>query len=363
MIPISANPSNGDTIGLDELKTSILKMTKELPKVKRYGNGEEEISEQPFRFAIDHCFSVRGQGTVLTGTVLSGKVSVNQLIEFPDLKIQKKVKSIQMFRKPVTNAVKGDRIGICVTQLNAKLIERGIAGDPGAYIQTNGAIVSAQKIKFFKGSIKSKSRMHISIGHSTVMATIQVFSLSPLDSKVDKNELFNFDRDYLFQEQLQPDSEEYPTGSQFLLLSFEKKIICPANCMVIGSKLDTDIHANVCRLAFCGNLLDTIDSTSKEELKKLKIFKPRERSGVIDRAIDEHYVIGTKLFKKETNLTLFLGLKVIRSNGAEGIIESSFGKSGKFKVYFPSGGQSGTDGELVLHYKKYIYNHDKKIFQ
>merc|ERR1712137_1196025 len=303
------------------------------------------MGDASFRFSIDHCFSVRGQGTVLTGTVLSGEVRVNQLIEFPDLKLQKKVKSIQMFRKPVNRAVEGDRIGICVTQLNAKLIERGVAGSPGSYLETNGAIISAEKIKFFKGTIKTKSRMHISIGHATVMATVQVFSIPPGES-IPEATNFDFDREYLYRD------------------SFEKKIICPASCMVIGSKLDTDIHANACRIAFSGTLVATIDTSSVNELQKLRVFKPRERTGFIDRTIDEYHVIGNKLFSKETNMNQFVGLTVIRtSNNAQGKIESAFGKSGKFKVYFPDGGQSGTDGDLLLKFKKFVFHKNNKIVQ
>ena len=41
----------------------------------------------PFKFAIDHCFAIRGQGTVLTGTVLSGKAAVGDVLELPELKV------------------------------------------------------------------------------------------------------------------------------------------------------------------------------------------------------------------------------------------------------------------------------------
>ena len=30
-------------------------------------------------FSVDHCFPVRGQGTVLTGTILSGALAVNEV--------------------------------------------------------------------------------------------------------------------------------------------------------------------------------------------------------------------------------------------------------------------------------------------
>ena len=52
-------------------------------------------------------------------------------LELPELRVQKKVKSMQMFRRPVQACSQGDRLGICVTQLDAKLVERGLACTPG----------------------------------------------------------------------------------------------------------------------------------------------------------------------------------------------------------------------------------------
>ncbi len=33
----------------------------------------------PLVFSVDHCFSIRGQGTIMTGTVLSGSVRINDV--------------------------------------------------------------------------------------------------------------------------------------------------------------------------------------------------------------------------------------------------------------------------------------------
>lgn len=33
----------------------------------------------PFLFSVDHCFAIRGQGTVLTGTILNGSAAVNEV--------------------------------------------------------------------------------------------------------------------------------------------------------------------------------------------------------------------------------------------------------------------------------------------
>ena len=38
-------------------------------------------SEGPFVFSVDHCFPIRGQGTVMTGTVLNGSVAISDVSE------------------------------------------------------------------------------------------------------------------------------------------------------------------------------------------------------------------------------------------------------------------------------------------
>lgn len=55
---------------------------------------------------------------------------------------------------------------------------------------------------------------------------------------------------------------------------------------------------------------------------------------------DDYTVIGRSLFKKETNLQLFLGLKVTLSTGETGVIEGGFGQSGKFKIRVPGEGSA-----------------------
>ena len=54
-----------------------------------------------------------------------------QSIEIPALKVTKKVRSMQMYRAPVQRAAQGDRVGICVTQFDSKLLERGLVCSPG----------------------------------------------------------------------------------------------------------------------------------------------------------------------------------------------------------------------------------------
>jgi len=92
------------------------------------------------------------------------------------------------------------------------------------------------------------------------------------------------------------------------------------------------------RLVFQGQLLCQIKMKDiKSNQKQLLIYKPKSREGSVDRIHDANTIIGKDLFQKETDLSLFVGMTVQLETGEIGVIEGSFGKSGKFKVHFRDG--------------------------
>ena len=75
IVPVSAAPSadsNNSPKGVEGLLATLLDY---MVVPKRDSSG-------PFIFSVDHCFPIKGQGTVMTGTVISGKVAVNQVKQF-----------------------------------------------------------------------------------------------------------------------------------------------------------------------------------------------------------------------------------------------------------------------------------------
>uniref|UniRef100_A0A5F8APH7 Selenocysteine-specific elongation factor n=1 Tax=Macaca mulatta TaxID=9544 RepID=A0A5F8APH7_MACMU len=298
----------------------------------------------PFLMSVDHCFSIKGQGTVMTGTILSGSISLGDSVEIPALKVVKKVKSMQMFHMPITSAMQGDRLGICVTQFDPKLLERGLVCAPESLHTVHAALISVEKIPYFRGPLQTKAKFHITVGHETVMGRLMFFSPAP--DNFDQEPIldsFDFSQEYLFQEQylskdLAPavtnnDEADKKAGQateghcprqQWALVEFEKPVTCPRLCLVIGSRLDADIHTNTCRLAFHGILLHGLEDRNYADsfLPRLKVYKLKHKHGLVER---------------ETNIQLFVGLKVHLSTGELGIIDSAFGQSGKFKIHIPGG--------------------------
>lgn len=116
IVPLAANTGEGNSLGLQNLVDEILK-TIDVPK--RNNEGE-------FYFLIDHCFPIKGQGTVVTGTVIQGKVKNGDEIEFPQLNEKRKVKGIQMFKKPVEKAGQGDRIGMLFPGLDSDKVKESL---------------------------------------------------------------------------------------------------------------------------------------------------------------------------------------------------------------------------------------------
>jgi selenocysteine-specific elongation factor len=323
--------------------------------------------KSPFVFAFDHCFSIKGSGTVLSGTVLQGTVKVNDTIEIPNLKSERKVKSMQMFRRPIDSAQAGDRIGICITNFDSKLLERGLLCHKGYVESAYAVVMKVNRIKYFKREIKSKAKFHCSIGHETVMASIVLFSSR------DTSE-FNFESEYLYEDTLPDEAND---GNYFVLIEFEHPVLVFNNMLLIASKLDTE-QTNVCRLAFYGNVAlnySSIDKNFKDDfLHKLKIYKEKSREGIVQRLVNDGEVIVGNLFKKETDRSKFERMKCKLSTGEIGFIAGAFGQSSKVRVQFTvplnsstidsiknSKGNEGV--KVILAFKKFIFDKNHRIMQ
>lgn len=181
IIPLSAMRN----FNVDKLIEALVNETKNL-------NLNRDV-KSPFIFAFDHCFPIKGSGTVLSGTVLQGSIKVNDTIEIPNLKTERKIKSMQVFKKSIDLAQAGDRIGICITNFDPKLLERGLLCHKGSVESAHAVVIKLHRIKYFKREIKSKAKFHCSIGHETVMASIVLFSSQ-------HSQEFNFDAEYLYED-------------------------------------------------------------------------------------------------------------------------------------------------------------------
>ena len=84
--------------------------------------------DKPFLLAIEDIFSITGRGTVVTGRVERGKVSLGDSIEIVGMteKTRKAVVTgVEMFRKTLDEAQAGDNIGVLLRGIEKDEVERG----------------------------------------------------------------------------------------------------------------------------------------------------------------------------------------------------------------------------------------------
>jgi elongation factor Tu len=96
---------------------------------------EREI-DKPFLMPIEDIFTISGRGTVATGRVERGKVTVGEEVELVGLRpeAQKKVVTgVEMFKKLLDEGVAGDNVGILLRGTDRKDVERGmVLAKPGS---------------------------------------------------------------------------------------------------------------------------------------------------------------------------------------------------------------------------------------
>ena len=86
---------------------------------------EERSPEGLFRLPIDRVFTIKGFGTVVTGTIISGTASIGDTLEVLPSGLESKVRGIQAHGKPVESATAGLRAGINLQGLEKGDIDRG----------------------------------------------------------------------------------------------------------------------------------------------------------------------------------------------------------------------------------------------
>src|SRR5262245_61995708 len=108
--------------GVDELKQALeAQVARVAPKQL----------EGKFRLPIDRVFTIRGFGTVVTGTLFSGTLRVDQRVEIYPKGIDAKVRGLQVHNASVSEAVAGQRTAVNLQGIDKVELERGdVLGHP-----------------------------------------------------------------------------------------------------------------------------------------------------------------------------------------------------------------------------------------
>jgi len=159
IVPVSSR--TGDN--LDLLKNEILKTALRItPKT----------SEGLFRLPIDRVFTLKGFGTVVTGTAVSGRISVEDPIEILPADIKTKVRGLHSHGRPIDTAYAGQRVAINLQGVEKEDLKRGdVAVTPGSFISTRVADVFFEHLPEAP-VLKNRSLVHFYSGTAETVARV-----------------------------------------------------------------------------------------------------------------------------------------------------------------------------------------------
>ena len=110
-------------------------ITKLMEAVDEYIPQPDRAIDQPFLMPVEDVFSISGRGTVATGRVERGVVTVGDELEIVGIKDTKKTTctGVEMFRKLLDRGEAGDNIGALLRGVDRDAIERGqVLAKPGS---------------------------------------------------------------------------------------------------------------------------------------------------------------------------------------------------------------------------------------
>ena len=182
------------TFDVDEAKLDLMikgtvveKYTKvEQDKIKEEMDKLEPIStDGPSELLIDHCFDVKGVGTVILGKVTDGTIKQYDNLKLYPAGIDVLIKSIQMHDDPVTESVCPARVGLAVKGAKPDEVGRGdvITAEGVVDIKTELEL-DFTKSPFYKSEIAENQGCLVNIGLQIKAA--KFVSISPLKLSFEK---------------------------------------------------------------------------------------------------------------------------------------------------------------------------------
>ncbi len=150
-------------MGLDTLKQTLLQMARQVPA---------KDPTRYFRLPIDRAFAMKGFGTVVTGTLLSGSVRAEEEVELFPPQRRVRIRGVQSAGKKVEQATAGQRTALNLAGVELDEVHRGmVLATPGRFRPTDrldARIVLLESAR----PLKNHARVHFHQGTAETIAEI-----------------------------------------------------------------------------------------------------------------------------------------------------------------------------------------------
>ena len=158
--------------GLDPLREAIAAMLRAAPPAQDVG--------QP-RLWVDRAFSVSGFGTVVTGTLLGGRLKLGQEIEFQPGGRRGRVRGLQSHHRTLDEAPPGNRVAVNVAGVDRAEVRRGhLLALPGAVTPGRLAAVRFRHLPGTGRPLKHQAEVKCFCGSAETVARVRLLDSETL---------------------------------------------------------------------------------------------------------------------------------------------------------------------------------------
>ena len=162
--------STKNNFGIEKLKKNINLISKQNFNKKDRGF---------FRLPVDRAFSLKGFGTIATGSVSSGKITVGKNIQILPVGVQSKIRGMQTHKKEVKTIKIGERVAINLSNIDKENIKRGSQIIEEGYVKNSQLFLAEITLnKKNKRFIKNNQRLRIHINTDEVLCRVQLINKS-----------------------------------------------------------------------------------------------------------------------------------------------------------------------------------------
>ncbi|HEX5433623.1 MAG TPA: selenocysteine-specific translation elongation factor, partial [Candidatus Angelobacter sp.] len=152
--------------GLDELKHEIARLAVDVPA---------RDTDAIFRLPIDRVFVMKGFGTVVTGTLIAGKVKKEEEVEVFPRRQKARIRGVQVHGASTDQASAGQRTALNLSGVPMEDLARGMAlATPGVLEPTQKTDVQLALLKDAK-PLKNRARVHLHAFTSETIAEVTLY--------------------------------------------------------------------------------------------------------------------------------------------------------------------------------------------
>ena len=140
----------------------------------------------PFRMPVDRIFSMKGFGTVITGTAISGRIKTGEDIMLYPSRKTGKIRGIQVHGKDTQEAEAGHRTAVNIQGLEKEAITRGEMAASVDCLQPS-YLLDAHffYLESAKKNLKNRTRVRVHIGTTEIMGRVVLLNDEELEPGVE----------------------------------------------------------------------------------------------------------------------------------------------------------------------------------